>query len=88
MKKAFDSVSHGSLWVACRRLGVPEHLINYLKIYYRFSSTQLALQEGMTPSISIRSGIKQGDPVSVHLFNMVIDLCTARLDKTIGFRLQ
>ena len=30
VKKAFDSVSHDSLWVACKHLGVPERLILYL----------------------------------------------------------
>ncbi|KAF6025834.1 hypothetical protein EB796_015852 [Bugula neritina] len=29
MRKAFDSVGHGALWAACKRLGIPEHLVRY-----------------------------------------------------------
>ena len=29
MRKAFDSIGHRALWAACKRLGVPEHLIEY-----------------------------------------------------------
>lgn len=41
VKKAFDSVSHNLLWVACRRLGVPEHLVHYIQRYYKASNTRL-----------------------------------------------
>ena len=87
MRKAFDSVSHGALWVACRRLGIPEHWIEYCSKFYQLSSTRLVLQDGLSDRITSRRGIKQGDPMSVHLFNAVIDLCVQRLNKNIGFHL-
>jgi len=33
--KAFDSVSHQTLWVACRRLGIPSILSDTLGIFMR-----------------------------------------------------
>jgi len=33
--KAFDSVSHQTLWVACRKLGVPSILLDTLGIFMK-----------------------------------------------------
>ena len=48
VKKAFDSVSHASLCVACKHLGVPEHLILYLRRYYQSSNTKLKLDQQLS----------------------------------------
>jgi hypothetical protein len=87
MKKAFDSVGHEALWAACRRLGVPEHLVNYCSHFYSRSSTRLVLGGGrLSDPITSKRGIKQGDPLSVHLFNAVIDLCTSKINHNIGYK--
>ena len=39
VKKAFDSVSHDSLLIACRRLGVPEPLLKYIHSLYKQGAT-------------------------------------------------
>lgn len=86
MRKAFDSVGHGALWVACRRLGVPEHLIRDCSMFYKESSTWILLGgDKLSDRIQSRRGIKQGDPLSVHLFNAVTDFCTEKLNRKIGF---
>ena len=87
MRKPFDSVSHGALWIACRRLGIPEHWIEYCLKFYQMSSTRLVLEDGLSDKIRSRRGITQGDPMSMHLFNAVIDLCVQRLNKNIRFHL-
>ena len=87
-RKAFDSVGHGAIWAACRRLGVPRHLIEYFSRFYAMSSTRLVLGDRLSDKITSKRGIKQGDPVSVHLFNAVIDLCTSRMNHQIGFKLD
>ena len=86
--KAFDSVSHQTLWVACRRLGVPEHIVSYLKHFYAQGTTRIKLPGKLGRVIEIKRGIKQGDPLSVHLFNAVIELCTEKLDKDIGYEFK
>lgn len=42
----------------------------------------------MNHTIHSGRGIKQGDPLPVHLFNVVIDMCTDKLDEQIGFDLE
>ena len=39
VKEAFDSVSHDSLLIACRRLGVPEPLLKYIHSLYKQGAT-------------------------------------------------
>ncbi|KAF6027086.1 hypothetical protein EB796_014612 [Bugula neritina] len=87
MRKAFDSVGHGALWAACKRLGIPEHLVNYYSEFYSMSSTRLVLGNTLSNEITSKRGIKQGDPMSVHLFNAVIDLCVQKLNRNIGYML-
>lgn len=87
MRKAFDSVGHDALWVACERVGVPPHLLQYFRTFYKYSSSQLILERGLSAPVTTRRGIKQGDPMSVHLFNAVIDMCMEALHKEIGFDL-
>jgi len=88
VSKVFDSVSHQTLWVACRKLGVPEHLIKYLKGFYDKGTTKLKLPRKMGREIEINRGIKQGDPQSAHLFNAVIELCTENLDNNINYKFK
>jgi hypothetical protein len=68
-------------------LGVPEHLISYLRDYYAGGSTRLKVNGQISDQIQVNKGIKQGDPLSVHLFNCVIDLCTSKLNKEVGYTL-
>ena len=41
VKKAFDSVSHQSMLITCRKAGLPEPFINYLDNLYKAGETQL-----------------------------------------------
>ena len=88
VSKAFDSVSHPTLWKACRWIGIPDHLVEYLRQYYLNSWTRLRLNNNtMSERIYAGRGIKQGDPLSVYLFNTVIELVTTKLDTNIGYNI-
>ena len=86
--KAFDSVSHDSIKYACKKLGVPDHLINYISHFYQNSSTCLKFNSERSESIKVTRGIKQGDPLSVHLFNAVVNLATSKLNDRFGFSID
>lgn len=65
---------------------MPEHLTRYCSTFYSRSSTRLVLgNDQLSERIISRIGIKQDDPLSVHLFNAVIDLCTSKLNPNIGY---
>lgn len=84
VKKAFNSISHETLWKACRWIGIPNYLVLYLKQCYKGSTVKLKLEEGLSEEIATKRGIKQEDPLSVYLFNTVMELCAASFDKKIG----
>ena len=88
VSKAFDSVSHFALFNACRRAGIPEPLIMYIKQVYLKSTTRLRVGETLSETIRALQGVKQGDPLSGILFNLVIDWALSALDPLLGFKLD
>lgn len=85
--KAFDSVSHNSLLIAARRLGVPEMLIRYVENLYKGSHTTLAYNGHRSRRIRPRRGVRQGDPLSPLLFNFVTDYVLAQMPDVVGVRI-
>ena len=88
VKKAFDSVSHHSLLKACKRIGMPEPIIEYVRGLYERGSTRLNCGSGEhSEPIRCKQGVKQGQPSSSCLFNFVIDWIMESCDSSIGFRI-
>ena len=77
VKKAFDSVSHQSMLVAAARLGVQPPFLRYIRELCSNAVTTLRIGPDVSAPISLGRGVRQGDPLSVHLFNAVIDTCLA-----------
>ena len=84
VRKAFDSVSHRSILVAAARLGVPSPFLVYLRELYSDARTRLRIGTELSDPIRLGRGVRQGDPMSVHLFNAVIDLSLADLGPGLG----
>ena len=88
VRKAFDSVSHESLVLAAERAGVPPPLLTYIRSLYSQSGTCLKVNGRLTERISVRGGVKQGDPMSPILFNFVVDWALGDLDKQMGYEFR
>ena len=58
-----------------------------LRELYTDSYTTLCVENKCSEPIKVTCGIKQGNPVSVHLFNMVIDWALSELDSSIGIKI-
>ena len=69
--KAFDSITHKSIWKALKSCGINHEYINLLKKFYKYqkASVQTHVESNM---IEIKKGTKQGDPLSSLLFNTVL----------------
>ena len=71
--KAFDTIPHSAFWNAIARRGVPDNFIGVVREMYNGANTRITSRDEMSADIPIRSGVKQGCPLSPFLFNLVID---------------
>jgi len=86
LAKAFDSVSHQTIYNSLRRNGVPSHVISVIMDLYRDASTVVRTPNGETSAINIKAGVKQGCPLSPFLFNLVMDSLVLELQgSNMGF---
>lgn len=83
LQKAFDSVNQGSVLKALRRLGVSDHMIQYISETFKHATTEIKVGKTTTRKIKIARGVKQGEPLSPILFNAVMDELLCRLE-TLG----
>jgi hypothetical protein len=60
ISKAFDSVSHQSILIAAKIMGVPPPLLSYLHEFYSRSQTQIRVRGKKSEPIYVK-GVKQGD---------------------------
>lgn len=70
ISKAFDSVSHDTILRAMRSDGIPEPLVEYVQFAYQHMVTCIRVGGRRSESIL---GVRQGDPLSAILFNLVMD---------------
>ena len=83
--KAFDPVSHHSLLITAERLGFPPPFLTYVNSLYRGAQTVLRICPERSSSIKVGCGVvRQGDPLSPHLFNAVIDWAIDGRDPELG----
>lgn len=84
LAKAFDSLSHSSLDKVLRTQGVPNFIVNYIMTEYKESFTRLVSDGWASDRIYPSVGVKQGDPLSPVLFNIIMDRLLKILPAHIG----
>ena len=77
VRKAFYSVSHMSVHRALEWAGVPTGFRNVISDLYQGCFTTFG---GAT--IKINRGVKQGDPLSSVLFNLVVEMALSKVPDT------
>ena len=69
--KAFDSISHKSMWKALKSCNVDHEYVSLLRKIYRDQKASVQTDEE-SEIFDIQKGSKQGDPMSSLLFNTVL----------------
>ena len=69
--KAFDSISHNSIWEALKSCNVDHEYVSFLRKIYRDQKASVQT-DGESEIFDIQKGSKQGDPMSSMLFNKVL----------------
>ncbi|CAF3635101.1 unnamed protein product [Adineta steineri] len=88
VSKAFDSVPHEPVKRALLRNECPFEFIDLFNNQYENSYTALSYADRSSRLIALRRGVKQGDPMSSILFNLVIDELFEILGDRFGYELD
>lgn len=84
LAKAFDKVSPQVIRRALVRKSVDRHTIEYIMAIYRDVTTTITVGGTTSCIINIQRGVKQGDPTSGILFNLIIDSLLEELEEQFG----
>ncbi len=84
LEKAYDLVNRDVLWATMNAMGYPAQFIDWLKTLY--SITQLCPLNGnaIVGTIDDAQSVRQGCPLSIHLFAIYIEPLLVRLTNTLG----
>lgn len=85
LEKAFDSVSHAAIFEGLDHAGVHPWLVDYIRFIYRSSRTFLQFKQVSSDPIHLTRGVRQGDPLSPLLFNLVFNKMLSSVPPEEGF---
>uniref|UniRef100_A0A1B0GQ24 Uncharacterized protein n=1 Tax=Phlebotomus papatasi TaxID=29031 RepID=A0A1B0GQ24_PHLPP len=86
ISKAFNMVSRQAIINSVAQLGAPQNLVEYLRGLYANNQTTLEYG-GSELYCRIKRDVRQCDPLSPLLFNLVMESALGRLDKKLSFSL-
>ena len=73
-KKAFDKIQHPLMIKIFSTVGVEETYLNIIKAIYKKPTANIILNGQKLRAFPLRSGTRQGCPLSPLLFNVVLEV--------------
>lgn len=73
IQKAFDNVPFDAIFAAAKAHGIDQVGLDFIHDIYRDGQTRIYINGAKSAPIKFLKGVKQGDPLSPILFNLVID---------------
>jgi hypothetical protein len=73
-KKAFDNIQHPFMIKVMERSGIQGPYVNIIKAIYSKPIANIKLNGEKLQAIPLKSGTRQGCPLSPYLFNIVLEV--------------
>jgi hypothetical protein len=73
-EKAFDKIQHRFMIKVLERSGIQGPYLNIIKAIYSKPVANIKLNEEKLEAIPLKSGTRQGCPLSPYLFNIVLEI--------------
>jgi hypothetical protein len=74
VKKAFDTIQHPFMIKVLERLGIQDQYLNMIKAIYSKPVANINVNGEKLEAIPLKSGTRQGWPLSPYLFNKVLEI--------------
>jgi hypothetical protein len=87
-QQAFDNISHDDLFTILRSYGLTSRFVNLIRSLYNEATLAVQINGRLHGPISIRSGVRQGCPLSMALYNLYLQPFLNMLDQRLtGIRI-
>ena len=73
-EKAFDKIQHPFMIKTLQKMGKEETYLNIAKVIYDKPTANIILNGEKLKALPLRSGTKQGCPISPLLFNIILEI--------------
>ena len=70
LKKAYDSVPRDAMWLALKKLGVPEKTVQLIRSFHSGMEANICVEGELLEEISVENGLRQGCCMAPVLFNL------------------
>jgi hypothetical protein len=85
--KDFDSIPHHAIGPALSKHGIPDSVRAAITRAYHKSTTTIRYRGSNIP-INLERGVKQGDPLSPYIFNILVDPLLDQLEQQKGYTID
>jgi sorting nexin-29 len=79
-KQAFDTVNRQIMLQRLQETGIPNKLIRLTKMTIQYTRASVVVENLKTDPFDISTGVRQGDPLSATLFNLVLESVIRKLE--------